>query len=107
MSQKTRNASFHFYGSSRSDVIRDLSRDFLTNIAWLLQSHGSNGRFHWFITATKALQKSIEFQNETYDNIKKDITEKKRKLETDNRNNEEVQKLIQQNTEMKEQTAEL
>ena len=55
----------------------------------------------------KALQESIEFQNETYENIKKDMTEEKQKLETDNRNNEEVQKLIQQNTEMKEQIAEL
>ena len=41
----------------------------------------------------KALQESIEFQNETYENIKKDMTEEKQKLETDNRNNE-VQKLI-------------
>ena len=41
----------------------------------------------------KALQASIEFQNETYENIKKDMTEEKQKLETDNRNNE-VQKLI-------------
>ena len=55
----------------------------------------------------KALQESIEFQNETYENIKKDMTEEKQKLETDNRNNEEVQKLIKQNTEMKEQIAEL
>ena len=55
----------------------------------------------------KALQESIEFQNETYENIKKDMTEEKQKLETDNRNNEEVQKLIQQNTEMKKQIAEL
>ena len=39
--------------------------------------------------------------------MKKDMTEDKQKLETDNRNNEEVQKLIQQNTEMKEQIAEL
>ena len=39
--------------------------------------------------------------------MKKDRTEEKQKLETDNRNNEEVQKLIQQNTEMKEQIAEL
>ena len=54
----------------------------------------------------KALQESIEFQNETYENIKKDMTEEKQKLETDNRNNEEVQKLIQQNIEMKDQIAE-
>ena len=55
----------------------------------------------------KALQEPIEFQNETYKNMKKDMTEEKQKLETDNRNNEEVQKLIQQNTEMKEQIAQL
>ena len=55
----------------------------------------------------KALQESVEFQNETYENIKKDMTEEKQKLETDNRNNEEVQQLIQQNTEMKEQITEL
>ena len=54
----------------------------------------------------KALQESIEFQNETYENIKKDMTEEKQKLETDNRNNEEVQKLIQQNIEMKDQIEE-
>ena len=35
--------------------------------------------------------------------MKKDRTEEKQKLETDNRNNEEVQKLIQQNTKMKEE----
>ena len=35
------------------------------------------------------------------------MTEEKQKLETDDRNNEEVQKLIQQNTEMKEKIAEL
>ena len=28
----------------------NLSSDFLTNIDWLPQSHGSIGRFHWFIT---------------------------------------------------------
>ena len=55
----------------------------------------------------KALQESIEFQNETYENMKKDMTEEKQKLEIDNRNNEVVEKLIQQNTEMKEQIAEL
>ena len=54
----------------------------------------------------KALQESIEFQNETHGNIKKDMTEEKQKLETDNRNNE-VQKLIKQKTETKEQIAEL
>ena len=35
------------------------------------------------------------------------MTEEKQKLEVDYRNNEEVQNLIQQNTEMKEQIAEL
>ena len=42
----------------------------------------------------KALQESIEFQNETDKNINKNMTKEKQKLETDNRNNEEVQKLI-------------
>ena len=37
--------------------------------------------------------------------MKKDMTEEKQKLETDSRNNEEIQKLVQQNTEMKEQIA--
>ena len=54
----------------------------------------------------KALQESIEFQIETYENMKKEMTEEKQKLETDNRYNEEIQKLIQQNAEMKEQIAE-
>ena len=35
------------------------------------------------------------------------MTEEKQKLEADNRNNEEIQKLIKQNIEMKEQIAEL
>ena len=39
--------------------------------------------------------------------MKKDKTEEKQKLETDSRNNEEVQNLIQQNSEMKEQISEL
>ena len=34
--------------------------------------------------------------------MKNNMTEEKQKLETDNMNNEEVQNLIQQNTEMKE-----
>ena len=38
--------------------------------------------------------------------MKRDMTDEKQKLETDNRSNEEVQKLIQQNTQMKEQIAE-
>ena len=55
----------------------------------------------------KALKESIEFQNEIDEIMKKDMTEEKKKLETNNRNNEEVQKLIQQNTKMKEQIVEL
>ena len=43
----------------------------------------------------KALQESIEFQNETYEKMRKDMTKEKQKLETDYRNNEEVQNLIQ------------
>ena len=44
----------------------------------------------------KALQESVEFKNEIYEKMKKkDIAEEKQKLETDNRNNEEVQNLIQ------------
>ena len=43
----------------------------------------------------KELQESIEFQNETYEKKKKDIMEEKLKPETDSRNNEEVQNLIQ------------
>ena len=39
--------------------------------------------------------------------MKKDMTEEKQKLETDYKNNEVVQNLIQQNTDMKEQIAEL
>ena len=35
------------------------------------------------------------------------MTEETQNLETDNKNNEEVQKLIQKNTEMKEQIPEL
>ena len=53
------------------------------------------------------LQESIEFQNKLYKKIKKDMKEAKQKLETYNRNGEEVQNLIQQNTEMKEQITEL
>ena len=55
----------------------------------------------------KALQESTEFQSETYQKMKKDMAEKKQKLETDNRNNKEDPNLIQQNTEMKEQVTEL
>ena len=39
--------------------------------------------------------------------MKKDMTEEKQKLETDSRSNKEVQKLITQNTEVKEQIPEL
>ena len=39
--------------------------------------------------------------------MKKDVVEEKQKLETDNRNNKEIQNLIQENNEMKEQIAEL
>ena len=38
--------------------------------------------------------------------MKKDKTEEKQKLETDSRNNEEVQNLIQQNSEMKQEILE-
>ena len=50
----------------------------------------------------KALQGSIVFQNETYEKMKKDMTEEKQKLETDYKNKEIVQNLIQQNTDTKE-----
>ena len=55
----------------------------------------------------KALQEPIEFQNETYEKMKKDMTEEKQKLETDYKNNEAMQNVIQQNTDMKEQITEL
>ena len=55
----------------------------------------------------KALQESIEFQNETYEELKKDMMEEKQKLEIGYKNNEVVQNLIQQNTNMMEQIAEL
>ena len=42
-----------------------------------------------------------------YEKMEKDMTEEKQKLETDYRNNEEVQNLIQQNTEMKEPITEI
>ena len=54
----------------------------------------------------KALQESKEFQNETYEKMKKDMMEQKQKLDTDYKNNEVVQNLIQQNNDMKEQIAE-
>ena len=55
----------------------------------------------------KALQEPIEFQNETYEKMKKDMMKEKQKLETDYKNNKVVQSLIRQNTDMKEQIAEL
>ena len=55
----------------------------------------------------KALHESIEFQNETYEKMKKDMMEEKQKLDTDYKNNEIVQTLIQQNTDTKEKIAEL
>ena len=55
----------------------------------------------------KALRESIKSQNKTYEKTKKDMMENKQKLETDYRNNEEVQNLIHQNTIMKEQIAKL
>ena len=55
----------------------------------------------------KALQESIEFQNGSYEKMKKDSTEEKQKLETDYKTNKEVQNLIQQNTKMKKQITEL
>ena len=51
----------------------------------------------------KPLQDSTEFQNEKKE--RKDMTEEKQKLETNYRSNKEMQNLIQQITEMKEQTA--
>ena len=39
--------------------------------------------------------------------MKKDVVEEKQKLETDNRNNKEIQNLIQENNKMEEQIAEL
>ena len=51
----------------------------------------------------KALQELMEFQNKMYEKMKKDITEEKQKLQTNYRNSNEVQNLIQQNTEIKEQ----
>ena len=55
----------------------------------------------------RTLQESIEFENETYKKMKKCMTEENEKLETDYRNNQEVENLIQQYTKMKEQIAEL
>ena len=55
----------------------------------------------------KALQESIEFQNDTYKKMKKDMIEEKQKVETDYKNNEVVQNLIQQNTDMKKQISKL
>ena len=48
----------------------------------------------------KELQESMKFQDELYE---KDMKEEKEKLGANFRTNREVQKLVQQNTEMKEQ----
>ena len=61
----------------------------------------------YLIGKLKALEESIEFQNETYKKMKKHMTEEKQKLKTYSRNNKEVKNFIQQNTEMKEQIADL
>lgn len=61
----------------------------------------------YLIGKLKALEESIEFQNETYKKMKKHMTEEKQKLKTHSRNNKEVKNFIQQNTEMKEQITEL
>ena len=55
----------------------------------------------------KVPQDSAEFQNETYEKMKKEMTEEKQKLETDYKNNKVVQNLIQQNSDMKAQIARL
>ena len=55
----------------------------------------------------KALEESIEFQNETYKKMQKDMTEEKQKLKSRSMNNKEVQNFIQKNTEIKEQIADL
>ena len=54
-----------------------------------------------------SMQVENKQQNETYKKMKRDMTEETQKLETDYKNNEVVQNLIQQNTDMKEQIAEL
>ena len=48
----------------------------------------------------KAPPESIEFQNEKYKKMKKYMREEKQKLENGYKNNEVVQNLIQQNTNM-------
>ena len=40
--------------------LTNLSRDFLTNIDWLLQLHGSIGCFNWFITPTIAHSSTVK-----------------------------------------------
>ena len=55
----------------------------------------------------KALHESTDFQNETCNKMKKDMTEEKQKLETDCSNNKEVQNLIHENNVIKKQIAEL
>ena len=45
------------------NVSFNLSRDFLTNTDWLLQLHGSIGRFHWFITPTHTSSSTFLTEN--------------------------------------------
>ena len=61
----------------------------------------------YLIGKLKALEESIEFQNETYKKMQKDMTEEKQKLKSRSMNNKEVQNFIQKNTEIKEQIADL
>ena len=60
-----------------------------------------------FKSEVKAIQESIEFQNETYEKMKKDMMEEKEKLKSNYRNSKKMQNLIQQNTEINEQIPEL
>ena len=48
----------------------------------------------YLIGKLKALEESIEFQNETYKKMKKHMTEEKQKLKTHSRNNKEVKNLF-------------
>ena len=91
------------------DIHEKIIYNFFTNRIKNMESKITNmqGKNKHLKGEVKALQESIKFQNETYEKMKKDMTEENQKLETDCRNNEKVQNLIQQNTEMKEQIAEL
>ena len=44
-------------------LFTNLSRGFLTNIDWLLQSHGSIGRLDWFINPTITFLKNDPTRN--------------------------------------------